>query len=65
MLLQNADPDLPASTLSLKLQYGSGASCDAISTWNDVEAPGGGGDFTHFDNPAVVDGDTLTSSLLL
>lgn len=36
MLIQNADPELPASHLNLKLQYGSGTVCDSISTWTNV-----------------------------
>jgi len=64
MLLQNVDPELPASTLSLNLQYGSWASCESITTWNDVGDVWWSWDWLHYDNPTLTDGDTLSSSLL-
>lgn len=36
MLVQNAEPELSASSLALKLQYGAGGTCDVITAWNDV-----------------------------
>jgi len=64
MLLQNVDPELPASTLSLNLQYGSWASCESITIWSDVGDVWWSWDWLHYDNPTLTDGDTLTNSLL-
>jgi len=64
MLIQNSDPALPVSALGLRLQYGSGVSCSAISTWIDVGAPGWTQDWIYYDDPALTDGATIPSSLL-
>ena len=47
---------LPATLQSLKLQYGlQETTCSAISSWNDVGAPGSGSIWRGFDNGAVAD----------
>lgn len=65
MLLKNWDPELPISKLAPKLQYGSGATCDAIGTWTDVWNPWWSEDWLFFNNSGLTDGTTLTGSLLL
>lgn len=65
MLVQNADPELPVNTLSLNLQYGSGAVCEDISAWSDVSPIAGTGAFRYYDNPWITDAAILTGSLLL
>jgi hypothetical protein len=64
MLIQNADPDLPASSLGTKLQYASGSLCSWLTWWNDVWPIWGSEDWILHDNPGLADGVTLSSSLL-
>ncbi len=64
MLLQNADPDLPLSTLWLNLQYASGSTCDTAPIWSDVGNPGWWEDWLYYDDPSITDGVTLSSSVL-
>lgn len=64
MLLQNSQSPLPSSVLNLKLQYTIGNTCETALTWTNVWAPGWWEDWLHYDNIWLVDGATITNSLL-
>jgi hypothetical protein len=58
--LRVSNGTLPAGLQSYKLQYGlQESTCSAISTWNDVGAPGSGVIWRGFDNGAVADNAAL------
>ncbi len=48
----------------LKLQFGAGLECTAVGTWTDVGASGSSAIWRGFNNAAVADGSTLTTTLL-
>lgn len=55
---------LSVAEARVRLQYGLGSVCSAISSWTDVGAIGSGEVWRFFDNPGVTDGSALTSLLL-
>jgi len=58
---------LQASSTQFKVQYGQGTNCAQISEWVDVDSIEGSADgafFRGFDNPSVLDGTTITTTIL-
>jgi hypothetical protein len=62
--IQTGNQSLASSSTSLKLQYGQGATCSAVSTWSDVGGIGSSEIWRGFNNAAPADGATVPSSLL-
>jgi hypothetical protein len=56
--------NLSASSVTLKLQWAEGATCNSELPWSDVGAVGSSTPWRGYDNGSVSDGGTLPSALL-